>query len=142
MASEPTTASDAPASTGGALVTVATVASLSERTHAEISQLDAELSEIELLITQARTEASRHEQKRIQVSDRLPALRDPVERADLATQLVTLTRRAAVMEAQVEVLEGKRKALTRYREGLSMLGDGLASVAARGGSGKDGGALV
>jgi hypothetical protein len=65
-------------------------------------------------------------------------VRDPVERADLATQLVTLTRRAAVMESQVEVLEGKRKALTRYREGLSALGDGLASVAARGSSGGEG----
>jgi two-component system, NarL family, sensor histidine kinase DegS len=137
MASEPTTSADAPDPTGGALVTVPTVGSMSERAHAEIAQLDAELSEIELLITQARAEASRHEQKRIQASDRLPAVRDPVERADLATQLVTLTRRAAVMESQVEVLEGKRKALTRYREGLSALGDGLASVAARGGS--DGG---
>jgi len=138
MASEPTTSSDAPASTGGALVTVATVGSMSERTRADLAQLDAELSEIELLITQARAEATRHEQKRVQASDRLPAVRDPVERADLATQLVTLTRRAAVMESQVEVLEGKRKALTRYREGLSALGDGLASVAARGSSGGEG----
>src|SRR5262245_37726934 len=110
MASGPTTSSDASVSTDSALVPVATVASLGERAHAEISQLDAELGEIELLVNQARTEATRHEQKRIQVSDRLPAVRDPVERADLATQLVTLTRRAAVMEAQVEVLEGKRKA--------------------------------
>ena len=137
MASEPTTSSDAPAS-AGALVTVATVGSMSERTRAELAQLDAELSEIELLITQARAEATRHEQKRVQASDKLPAVRDPVERADLATQLVTLTRRAAVMESQVEVLEGKRKALTRYREGLSALGDGLASVAARGSSGGEG----
>ena len=137
MASEPTTSSDTPAPTG-ALVTVATVGSMSERTRAELAQLDAELSEIELLITQARAEATRHEQKRVQASDKLPAVRDPVERADLATQLVTLTRRAAVMESQVEVLEGKRKALTRYREGLSALGDGLASVAARGSSGGEG----
>jgi hypothetical protein len=39
--------------------------------------------------------------------------------ADLGKQVVTLTRRAAMMEAQVEVLEGKRKALTRFRDSLS-----------------------
>src|SRR3954452_9288993 len=140
MISEPTTSPDAPASSG-ALVTVATVASLTERAHAEISQLDAELEEIEMLVSQARSESTRHEQKRVQAAEKLPAVRDPVERADLATQLVTLTRRASVMEAQVEVLEGKRKALTRYRESLSALGDGLAAIAARGGSGAGAGGL-
>jgi two-component system sensor histidine kinase DegS len=138
MTSEPTTSADAPASTGGALVPVATVTSLSERAQGAISKLDAELEEIELLVTQARAEATRHEQKRVQASDKLPAVRDPVERADLATQLVTLTRRAAVMDAQVEVLEGKRKALSRYRDELTALGDGLAAVAARGSAGAGG----
>jgi two-component system sensor histidine kinase DegS len=46
----------------------------------------------------------------------------------LNSQLVTLTRRASVMEAQVEVLEGKRKALARFRDVLAELADAYAGV--------------
>ena len=44
---------------------------------------------------------------------------DPAVAADLNAQLVLLTKRAALMESQVEVLEGKRRALGRYREALA-----------------------
>jgi hypothetical protein len=44
------------------------------------------------------------------------ARNDPNAHAELVAQVVTLTRRAAIMEAQVEVLEGKRKALARFRD--------------------------
>jgi hypothetical protein len=44
------------------------------------------------------------------------ALPDPRALAELATQVVTLTRRATIMDAQVEVLDGKRKSLARFRE--------------------------
>jgi hypothetical protein len=37
----------------------------------EIAALDRELNEIELLAGQARTEAARHEQKRVQATERL-----------------------------------------------------------------------
>ena len=37
----------------------------------EIAALDRELNEIELLAGQARTEATRHEQKRVQATERL-----------------------------------------------------------------------
>ncbi len=136
MASTPTTPADAPVDpSGSALVPVTTIASLSEHAHTELSQLEAELEEIELLVNQARSESTRHEQKRAQTAEKLAASKgDATERADLATQLVTLTRRASVMDSQVEVLEGKRKALTRYRDGLVTLVDGLTSIAARGGS--------
>src|SRR4051812_29840846 len=64
MASTPATSPDAPVDpSGSALVPVTTIASLSERAHAELSQLEAELEEIELLVTQARSESTRHEQK-------------------------------------------------------------------------------
>ena len=87
--------------------------------------LDAELREIEMLVAQARTEAERHETKRAQVADKL-AQGINLPEADVATlnaQHVTLTRRALVMESQVEVLEGKRKTLTRFRDRLAELGD-------------------
>jgi hypothetical protein len=53
----------------------------------------------------------------------------------LTSQLVTLTRRAAVMESQVEVLEGKRKVLARFREELAAIAEGMGSGAAGSGDG-------
>jgi two-component system sensor histidine kinase DegS len=89
----------------------------------ELASLERELGEIDMLITQARTEAERHENRRSQAAEKLSALGtqqpDQKELIDLATQLTTLTRRAAMMEAQVEVLEGKRKALGRFRDTLA-----------------------
>ena len=41
---------------------------------------------------------------------------------------MTLTRRAVLMEAQVDVLEGKRKALARHRAALASLADRLEGV--------------
>ncbi|MHB8400286.1 MAG: hypothetical protein ACYDCI_15335, partial [Candidatus Limnocylindrales bacterium] len=92
--------------------------SLRERVGRDLARLDQELAEIELLVQQARAEAGRHETKRAAAAERLGALRDgPVaEAVEAANQLVILTRRATVMETQVEVLEGKAKVLHRYRD--------------------------
>ena len=72
---------------------------------------------------QAKTEAVRHEQKRAQAADRLAGggSMPPEDLIALNAQLVTLTRRASVMEAQVDVLEGKRKTLARLRDTLADL---------------------
>ena len=92
----------------------------------EIAGLDEEIGEIEMLIQQAQAEAERHEQRRTQTTSRLEATAhrglplDP-EYVEIANQVILLTRRAAVMTAQVEVLEGKRKTLTRFRDRLLRL---------------------
>jgi two-component system, NarL family, sensor histidine kinase DegS len=117
-----------------------TVTEMAERATRHAETMQNELAEIELLVQQARTEAGRHEAKRAQVADRLVAARaagagDPAEQLDLAEQLVTLTRRAVLMDAQVEVLEGKAKVLGRYREIVADLAAGLAAV----GAGPEGG---
>jgi two-component system sensor histidine kinase DegS len=106
----------------------------------EVANLERELGEIDMLITQARTEAERHENRRTQAAEKLNALgeRQPEQKEllELATQVATLTRRAAMMEAQVEVLEGKRKTLTRFRESLAanagVLADSRNGAAASG----------
>jgi len=49
------------------------VADLGTRLELEVQTLDRELAEIEMLIAQARTEAGRHEQKRIQASEKMTA---------------------------------------------------------------------
>ena len=88
----------------------------------ELEGLERELSEIDLLVGQSRTEAARHEQKRSQAADRLAGLGSstaPAELAEANAQLVTLTKRAAVMEAQLDVLAGKQKTLQRYRDSLA-----------------------
>jgi two-component system sensor histidine kinase DegS len=88
----------------------------------DLITLDKELEEIDLLITQAKAEAARHEGRRSTAADKLAALPDGTDvndRLEQATALVTLTKRAALMETQVEVLEGKRRALARYRDAIA-----------------------
>jgi signal transduction histidine kinase len=96
---------------------------LPERLAADLAALDTELAEIDLLITQATAEAERHEQKRAAATDKLQGSRNigepPAGLVEQAVALVTLTRRAGVMEAQVDVLTGKRKVLARYREAMA-----------------------
>jgi two-component system sensor histidine kinase DegS len=116
---------------------------LATRLSAEIASLDNELTEIAMLVAQAQSEATRHEQRRIQTTEKLASGTNlPVaDVAALNTQLVSLTRRAAVMEAQVDVLEGKRKTLGRYRDSLLEIAErygGLqaADVGSAGGAGR------
>ena len=96
---------------------------------AEVATLERELGEIDMLVAQAKVEAARHEQKRAQTADRIKAVStgqaDAAELGELNSQLLGVTRRAALMEAQVEVLEGKRKALIRFRDSLVRHADSL-----------------
>jgi two-component system sensor histidine kinase DegS len=107
------------------------VAALSTRLADDLVTLDKELGEIDLLINQATVEAGRHESKRSAAAEKLegmPIGGDPKDRLDQATALIALTRRAALMQTQVEVLEGKRRALARYRDGLGAYIDILAGI--------------
>jgi two-component system sensor histidine kinase DegS len=103
---------------------------LAETLDRELEGLARELTEIEMLVGQSRTEAGRHEQKRVQAAERLAGLGVGTPPADLAeanAQLVTLTRRAAVMEAQLDVLAGKQKTLERYRDGLARVREAVGA---------------
>jgi two-component system sensor histidine kinase DegS len=110
---------------------------LAARMGDELERLESELGEVELLVAQATTESGRHESRRVAASDKLTAATkaatsagttlDPAIAADLNTQLVLLTKRAALMESQVDVLEGKRRALGRYRDALAAYGEALTA---------------
>ena len=117
---------------------------LAARLGTEIAALDGELIEIEMLVVQAQSEATRHEQRRVQTTEKLATGVNlpPADLVALNTQLVALTRRAAVMEAQVDVLEGKRKTLARFRDSLMELAETYGGVmpAEGDGSGGPGGA--
>jgi two-component system, NarL family, sensor histidine kinase DegS len=111
-----------------------TPADLAAALDREVAGLERELSEIELLAGQARSESGRHEQKRSHLADKLAALiatpgADRAEIAEENVQLVTLTKRFALMDAQIEVLQGKQKVLMRYRDGLANLRGEVAVLA-------------
>jgi len=93
---------------------------IAERARREVDLLTREIGEIELLVNQARTEASRHEQKRSQAAEKVrPAGKEPGgDDEEQIDQLLALTKRSAIMEAQVDILEGKLKILSRFRESL------------------------
>ncbi len=94
---------------------------IAERARREVDLLTREMGEIEGLVQQARNEATHHETKRSQTLDRLKTgsvYDTESEEGQQTAQLIALTRRSAVMEAQVDVLEGKLKVLTRFKESL------------------------
>ena len=84
-----------------------------------------------MLVTQARTEAGRYETRRAAAAEKVAALAADAtagDGADANAQLVTLTKRAAVMEAQIDVLEGKQKALRRYRDAVARIADEIEAA--------------
>jgi two-component system sensor histidine kinase DegS len=104
---------------------------LSSEVRDQVAALDRELGEIDMLVGQARAEAARHEQKRAAATEKLGTPGPSTPTDDLIEgygTLVTMTKRAVLMEAQVDVLEGKRKALARHRDALEALADRLDGV--------------
>ena len=88
--------------------------------------LARELAEIELLMRQVSSEEERHEQRRVQAEERINALdrerdADPAMLSEARTQLLTQTRRQTMMQGQLEVLQGKQRALLRYHERLGQI---------------------
>ena len=113
-----------------------------ERLFAQATTVNHEIEEIDLLISQAKIEAGRHESRRAAAADKLAQAAErlaaggggsPKDLAELATQLVGVARRAALMEAQIDLLEGKRKAAARLHETIVAHADGLRAM--RGGDG-------
>jgi two-component system sensor histidine kinase DegS len=106
---------------------------LAARLAADVATLDGELAEIDMLVAQVRGEAARHEQKRAQAAERIgPPGRgaDATELAEAYAALVLLTKRAVLMESQVDLLEGKRRALARHRDALASAVEALTAPAA------------
>ncbi|HEY6568779.1 MAG TPA: histidine kinase [Candidatus Limnocylindrales bacterium] len=116
----------------------ASAAQLAADLGADVAAIDNELAEIDMLVGQARAEAGRHEQKRAQLAAKLTAT-DEGGAPDAWAQLVTLTKRSVLMEAQVDVLEGKRRALARHRDALVVVAEAITVLAGESGAVPDGG---
>ena len=102
---------------------------------ADLALLTRELAEIGMLAQQAKVETERHEGRRVKGEERTAQLeRDPQtapnEIREARQQLLTLTRRAALFESQQQVLEGKQRALTRFRDRLVEIDAELAGMGA------------
>jgi two-component system, NarL family, sensor histidine kinase DegS len=97
---------------------VLTAEELAARLTAEAAAVESEIEEIDLLITQAKTEAARHETRRTAAAEQLAGAAGGSSKtvADLANQLVNVARKSALMEAQIDLLEGKRKSVGRLLE--------------------------
>jgi len=98
----------------------------------------SEVDEIDLLINQAKTESARHETRRSGAAEKLGMASERAaaggnaagkELVDLANQLVTIARKAALMEAQIDLLEGKRKSAMRLAELLDAKAEQAKRVA-------------
>ena len=89
----------------------------------DLDAVEKELVEIDLLVSQATAEAARHESRRAQAAEKVSTGGtgggDPAAALEQYAQLLTLTQRAALMQSQVEVLDGKKRVLTRYRDALA-----------------------
>jgi len=106
---------------------VLTAKELAARLTAEAAAVEREIDEIDLLVTQAKTEAARHETRRTAAADKLASAAEQLAAAaggsassknlaDLANQLVNIARKAALMEAQIDLLEGKQRSIGRLHD--------------------------
>ena len=151
---DPTMQSDAP---------ITSAADLAARLADEATGMKGEVDEIELLINQAKTESARHETRRAAAAEKLAMAAERAaaggnasgkELADLANQVVNVARKAALMEAQIDLLDGKRKSALRLAETLSAkaaqakavagltTGAGAGGAAGGGSAGDNGGAAT
>ena len=124
---------DAPPDAG-----ILSAADFAARLAEEAAAVKAETEEIDLLINQAKTEATRHETRRSAAAEKLALAAERLaaggsagakDLAELANQLVAVARKAALMEAQVDLLEGKRKSALRLAETLAAQADQAKAVA-------------
>ncbi len=100
-----------------------TLPQLADELAADQATLERELAEIELLLRQATSEAERHEARRVQAEERVRTLEGDVppvgELPEARTALIAQTRRASLMQTQLDVLGGKQRALQRFRDRLA-----------------------
>jgi two-component system sensor histidine kinase DegS len=102
----------------------AQLGALADDLERDLAVVQRELDEIAMLLKQTATEAERHEARRVQAEERLTALEgDPGTPLDAMvearSQLLSQTRRATLMQSQIDVLTGKQRALQRYHDRMA-----------------------
>jgi two-component system sensor histidine kinase DegS len=110
---------------------------LAEDLEQDQQTLQRELDEIALLLKQAASEVERNESRRVQAEERLALVeRDQSSPVDVVAEarglVISQTRRTTLMQAQLDVLGGKQRALQRYRERVEAALPVVRAVAASG----------
>ena len=106
---------------------------LRKEIEVDISRIEGENSEMDMLMEQVLTEIERHEGRKGKVEARLASLEtsaapDPTELAEAHESLLNLTRREMLFDAQRQVLEGKQRVLARFLQRLVEIDNSLAAM--------------
>jgi len=104
-------------------MTAESLTALADTLEQDQATLQRELEEIEMLLRQVATEVERHEARRVQAEERVAQMErelgTPDDVLEARSQLLTQTRRATLMQAQLDVLGGKQRGLQRFHERLA-----------------------
>ena len=123
----------APPPLHGARPGQADLAGLRLELEGDISRIEGENGEIDLLMEQVLTEIERHESRRSKMESQLATMEtnpaaDQTEVAELRDGLLALTRREMLFDAQRQVLEGKQRVLARFLQRLVEIDNSLADM--------------
>jgi two-component system, NarL family, sensor histidine kinase DegS len=111
------------------------IGSIRAEIEEDIRRIEHENGEIDMLMEQVLIEIERHEARRAKVEERLSTLEAESGTAagdvsETRSNLLTLTRRAMLFEAQRQVLEGKQRVMARFLQRLVEIDTSLASMTA------------
>lgn len=125
----------------------ASLAELADELERDQATLRRELDEIDLLLKQTASEAERHEARRVEaeahVTELAAAKATPPEQiAEARAQLLSQTRRATLMQAQIDVLSGKQRTLQRFFDRVEAALPIVRQAAGRGGTSAGAGTAV
>ena len=109
------------------------LAGLRRELEADISRIEGENGEIDMLMEQVLIEIERHQGRRSKMEAQLASLEtDPAADKDevsgLQDGLMALTRREMLFDAQRQVLEGKQRVLARFLQRLVEIDNSLAAM--------------
>jgi two-component system, NarL family, sensor histidine kinase DegS len=129
---EPPSAGPAPVGPGVG-PSQASLLGLRQELEEDIRRIDSENREIDMLMEQVLTEIERHEGRRSKVEASLASLEtsasaDPAASAEARDNLLALTRRELLFDAQRQVLEGKQRVLARFLQRLVEVDNSLAAM--------------
>ena len=106
---------------------------LRKEIESDISRIEGENGEMDMLKEQVLTEVERHEGRKAKLEARLASLEssaspDPAELSEARESLLALTRREMLFDAQRQVLEGKQRVLARFLQRLVEIDNSLAAM--------------
>jgi two-component system, NarL family, sensor histidine kinase DegS len=125
---------DAPPARSGSGTDQVSTARLRAELDADIRRIEGENSEIDMLMEQVLVEIERHQARRAKLESELEGLEqvvtpDMAQIRETRSNLLALTRRELLFDAQRQVLEGKQRVLARFLQRIVEIDNSLAAMA-------------